>query len=355
MSLGTCWPRHGAHRAILPSVATLGATVRSVAVRPICGTLLGVVFLGNAVAAQEDAPEQVPARVAALLGELADDARPARAQTIAALGALRAEAVAALPALTACLQDHDPEVVAAAVHALGKVGPYGTEPESIIEAIALHAFPDPRIGGTAPRHAHSLGDVGRTFNRLRIDPQAKTGELIDLLRGDLPFPREFAAELLAERQDPDAIDALREAVVGTHPIKCRSSWRTAGTSGSFSCRVDAGDAIRAAAARALVATAPQRAAAAPGYAWLLQHGTLAERRDAAMTLGRLGAPAREILDALRAALGDDDVQVLREAITSLSALGPVAAPASAQLRKLQTHTDEQIRRRAAAALRQIER
>lgn len=317
------------------------------------------ILAASTLPAQEAAADPTLVSVEALIGKLTNPARRdsdalASARVIEELATLRSRAVIAVPVLLECLQAADPHVVAAAVHALGEIGPYASEPEAIVGRIAVHAFPGPAIRGEA-RFVHTIEDVGRTFQRLRVDPRTATSDLIALLQGDQPFGREFAAELLAERHDPKAIDALRQALVDEHPIKCRFSWKSEGSAGSFSCRVDVGEPIRAAAARALVATAPQRAEAAPGYTWLLRHGALAERRDAAMAVGRLGARADEVVDALCAALDDADVQVLREAITSLSALGPAAAPATARLRELRTHSDEQIRRRADAALRQIER
>jgi HEAT repeat protein len=74
-----------------------------------------------------------------------------------------------------------------------------------------------------------------------------------------------------------------------------------------------------------------------------------------MALGRCGAAAAPAVPDLLAAISDEDedLRVIREAITALGMVGPKAADAVPSLETLTQHEDRQIAARAKAALRQI--
>jgi hypothetical protein len=103
------------------------------------------------------------------------------------------------------------------------------------------------------------------------------------------------------------------------------------------------------AARKLEAS--QRALIA-GYRLL--HGAKVEAQlRLAMQLGQLGKDAAAAVPDLVKALALD-ARVAREAVTALGMIGPAAKEAVPALRDLAQSKDEQLRVRAAAALRQIE-
>ena len=110
--------------------------------------------------------------------------------------------------------------------------------------------------------------------------------------------------------------------------------------------------LRRTFARAIVAIDPASRSVAARTA-LLQLGDDAERRAAAMALSNAEI---EALPALRRALrAERDIRVLREVVTAVGTLGPAARDAAAELDRLSQHRDPQLRARAAAARRQLDK
>lgn len=109
-------------------------------------------------------------------------------------------------------------------------------------------------------------------------------------------------------------------------------------------------------AELLVTVAPDDPRVLPALVFRLARAReAAARLAAAVALGELGEKSRDAVPALVVATADPSGEVAREAITALGMIGPGAADAILTLQALAGSDDEPMRRRAAAALRQIQR
>ncbi len=173
------------------------------------------------------------------------------------------------------------------------------------------------------------------------------------------LPRLLGAELLADRGPSarSALPALREALVATHPE--REVLRPQDIADGFErppvpAKVSMDLEIHTAVARAMERIAGDDPSVAVAFAYRMLNDPLpAQRMDAAMTLGRFGPEAVEVVPQLRQALGDAEMGVVAEAITALGMIGPAAKDAIPTLETLTEHEDKQIAERAKAALRQV--
>ena len=173
--------------------------------------------------------------------------------------------------------------------------------------------------------------------------------------------RLLSAELLADRGPSarSALPALRKALTASHPkdliVRPQDIVPSARLDPySVGIEVSMDSEIHAAVARAMESIAGDDPSVAVAFAYRMLNDPLpAQRMDAAMTLGRFGPEAAEVVPQLREALGDAEMGVVAEAITALGTIGPAAKGAIPTLENLTEHEDRQIAERAKAALRQV--
>jgi hypothetical protein len=188
--------------------------------------------------------------------------------------------------------------------------------------------------------------------RMKVNPEASTETLLEILKSNRRFQREVAAEELGRRRARAAIPLLSRLV-------SRVPYAKSGEGRGIIYRRELAvvtDDFKARAVRALLMIDPDdpRVAVAHGYQ-LRRHPDARTRWKAAMALGRCGAAAAPAVPDLLAAISDEDedVRVIREAVTTLGMVGPKAADAVPILETLTQHENRQIAARAKAALRQI--
>lgn len=328
--------------------------------------VLPSLLLSTRVPAQ-DLPA-VPTDLARCLRDLGDDER--------ALDAVRVlvrrgdAAVAAL--MTAIETPHfrdDPDRMAAAVYALGKLGDTAA-PAAKLLLDELHEASDP----VARNIFWALGEVGPKA-------QADGMRILDALVEARPAPgwnhQEWAfacrrielgldvpldeLEKLFQTKDHGSLVAAAGVVLrfpaGSDRVpadavakaweRVRADWAAYG---------EGHRRVALELARAVARHAPDSTEADLARAALLQHHDVEIRVHAAMQLGQHAAADPSIpVRALRAALGDGSVLVRREAVTALGLLGASAVTARPDLESLREDPDAQIRARAAAALRALDK
>ncbi len=93
--------------------------------------------------------------------------------------------------------------------------------------------------------------------------------------------------------------------------------------------------------------------AIPAFVHRLRSGAPLARQQAALALGALEEKAATSVGSLVEVALTADVRVAREAITALGRIGPAARAAVPALVELTKRRDEQLRRRAELALREV--
>ena len=200
-------------------------------------------------------------------------------------GSLRARLVplvsprrAALPELTLCLSDDDPEVRALACEALGRIG----DPSAVGALFGLIGDRDARVAHTAISAIQSLGSVDAERHA------------VEAARSSDPRIRRSALRIVSYFGYPGAIDVLLEA----------SS--------------DGDERIGSTAMAGLALLEDPRATAALIEA--MRHPSAPTRAAACRALSSLGS-SPEVIASLKAALGDGDAWVRYYACQSLGRLG----------------------------------
>ena len=286
----------------------------------------------------------VPALIQALASQRLSSPTP----LLQTLGAMGADAVAAVPELLVALRQGSQRTMA--LWALGQVGPWASDRIEIGEDILV------ALESSADFFRHELG---RTLSRLSMDPRASLRELEQELDNRNPFTWQFVAELLGDRRSGGEAAEVLLRILDTENLP-GSVPRVAVFSASASFRVreySAGmdDQIRLAAATSLLELIPEDPAAIPAYLVLLDCPDPEVRRKAAMALGRQGALGAEAVPKLLRTTLDRDLRLVAEAVTALGMIGPQAQLAIPKLEALTDHDNKQIAERARVALRQIRR
>jgi HEAT repeat protein len=266
-------------------------------------------------------------------------------------------AAAAVPELTALLDDPEPEVRIQTLVALGEIGPQSAPAvESIVKLLESD-----EIMGVRYVAAFALGKIGKKSDEVNHP-------LVEAARGDEPILKTISLWALA-KINPDEERVVRYAAETI-----------------VSMLSDEDPQVRSAAARALADFEGHADVVAPALVALLKDGdptvvgnvldalasigsTAVDRVANALTnadlrhyatrlLYRLGPKAAEAVPALVAALQEevadaDDVAFRLEVQLALAAIGPAAAPAVAELTKSLASDDHEIRGTACYALGKI--
>ena len=289
------------------------------------------------------------AAIDTLLATLKDGDGRARAMAADALGRVKLEAATVMAALLNALRDSDDNVCKTAAGSLGKIGAAAIEP--MIAALSDSRVSRPRHialvlarFGPASRKATDAvlamlkkGDAdGRavaiyTLTRIEAEPAAVIGPLIGALSDVKDEISETAATTLGQIGDP-AIGALIEAL-GDKKVRRPGH-----------------------AALALAMIGPSARGATDRLLALLKTGDENARGLAAYALSKVAEGKAEVISALVGVLKNDP-SPYRVQMYAAEALGRIAPPARAAIPALTealTHTNEQVRKAAAEALKNIE-
>lgn len=261
-----------------------------------------------------------------------------------------------------------PETTLSALYALGRLGQHATPAVEQLLDIAAHSRP-PELNNAF----WALGEIGPHLG-------AGRAALLQRLQPMKPEPgwahQEWAFACrrieLGNGLDFDEIDAqLREVehasqVAAAEVLRqwppgkeipedaLRSAWTAACDQWQHEhegCRRRV-----MALSRVMAHHFPRSETAAAANRILLEHWEEEVRLHAVMELGRSpGTAVKDTVGYLQKSLHDGSPLVRREAVTALGMLGADAAPATDDLRALTHDDDRQIRARAEAALRSIER
>ncbi len=299
------------------------------------------------------------AMAAKQLGETLHEKDPAlRLAAAQALGKIGVTAHVALPALMHALGDSDPAVRSAAHDALGKIGdPLRDDLADLAQAVkdqnpAVRLFAlqtltrmdlDPKT--VTPIFAGVVKDADRGLRLAGVQALGKAG----------PKAREAALPaLLIALRDPDAgvRKAAGEAMAGLGPPAAtdvpalRTALREKG----------APPELRAQAANSLGKLGAGAREAVPELAEALASPDVAVRRAAAAALVQIGPPAKGALLRLIDALGDKekDKEVRRLALEAIARLGADGKLASVDVANLIDDIDPATRKAAGAALAAID-
>ena len=188
---------------------------------------------------------------------------------------------------------------------------------------------------------------------------AAKGQLADLLTGPEVGVRLSALQLMAwaEQWGEGWTLAVEGALFSDHPKVERMRWKDAQQ--VVGTMVDYSDSIHALAASLLLRFEGQPQSAM-GLVWQLENGDPRDRRAAAMGLGTAlagtepGPRVRAAVTALMAAAEGEDVDLARDAVTSLGMLEGAAHVALPVLARLGRHADRGLAARAQAARQRIE-
>ena len=180
-----------------------------------------------------------------------------------------------------------------------------------------------------------------------------------------PIVREFAAERLAYLSlEEEEIEGLMDALEMVHPrgqtVKRVVFQYQSGTA-RLGRRIilqnyeeaDYDQRIHRAAAETLLLKSVEPKYIQRAHRFLARSGDECLRMLSCRALGQATEDPRAAVGVLRAALGDDSVFVVRDAVTALGNLGPIAANATPDLEKLADTDDKQLVARVRVALRQI--
>jgi HEAT repeat protein len=266
-------------------------------------------------------------------------------------------AAAAVPELTALLDDQEPEVRIQTLVALGEIGPQSAP--AVAEIVKL--LESDSITGTRYAAAFALGRIGQKSDEVNH-------ALVEAAREDDPTLKTLSLWALA-KINPDQERVVRYAAETI-----------------VSMLSDENPQVRSAAVRALVDFEGHADVVAPALVALLKDGDPAVvgnvldalasigpkvvdrvanaltnadlRHYATRLLYRLGPKAAEAVPDLVAALQEevadaDDVAFRVEVQLALAAIGPAAAPAVAELTKSLASDDHEIRGTACYALGKI--
>jgi HEAT repeat protein len=296
------------------------------------------------------------------------DDRKTREQAIWALGRIGPAAAIAVPPLISALSD--PEVYSRAAAALGRMGPVAAE--AVPSLIA--AFFKDRDGWSA---ASALAQMGSAASQAVPELVAAiTDKSHGYWRGEI-------AGYVLSWMGPAAAAAVRPLVAVLLDPSAADGWEASSALGHMGeVAVEAVPALTAAlrhndleirrrAVRVLGQLGGVAVEAVPELIAILTNTgskvtvTVEQRtefslrkevelrREAARALGRIGPAASEVLPALIALIGGDNMWVSRSAIEALGDIGHDAVQAARPLAAALSHRDEFIRRAAARTLEKI--
>ena len=198
-------------------------------------------------------------------------------------------------------------------------------------------------------------DALRTYSRTFLAADASLDRLVDGLRHDNPYVRELAIQLLARRNvaSDAVVDGLARALREDHPktIQCHEDDDLAHQ--GFEIGLDLDRRLHHRAALALFQIAADDPRSVPAHEFLLGRPGPEIRRRAAMALGRIGAPAAAAIETLVEGLDADGLEVQREIATALGMIGTMTEAVRTALERAAASNDQNLRRRAAAALRSL--
>ncbi|OYR55638.1 HEAT repeat domain-containing protein [Halorubrum halodurans] len=254
---------------------------------------------------------------------------------IAAANALaRLDEPSALPAVVGALSDPDPRVRLRACHACGTFGDSRAVP-GLIDRLD----DDPRVRRAA---ANALGAVGTDR---ALEP------LIDLLEDPDESLRRIAAGALGNASSPKPVEPLARAL-GDESAIVRNAAVYSVIELLSNVPTEHSHAVRDRVVSELKA-ADDETVVEPLAEILTEGKQSRQRRNAAWILGRVADPDSEpAVEALAAALDDDDAQTAQFAATSLTNLGgPVVE--DRLLDRLGTERPDEVRAKAVFVLGQV--
>jgi HEAT repeat protein len=319
---------------------------------------------GTGGRADEDAPPAGAIPELDILKHLAGlkaDNPDVRKKAARDLGEFGLAAKAAVPRLIATLRDTVPEVRQAAAAALGNIGPEAREAARPLSQAVKDA--DPQVREAAAKALGQIRPADREAVQALIDtlhdPSDRVRSAAVVALGKIgPAAKGAVPELVRVLRDRQAKPDLRRAAA---EALGRAEADAAAVAGALTEALRDPDAgVRSAAALTLGrigADAKQPVSAlagiGPALSQLLQAPEADVRQAAAVALGMLGPEARGAVPALAGALGDKATEVRWVAAEALGNLGREAREAVPALRGALADPFLEVRRAAAFALGQI--
>jgi HEAT repeat protein len=311
-----------------------------------CGTLLGL-------AASASAQVFLGKNTQGWLQELDRSEVPVRRNAAYALGKLGGQAAPAVPALLGRLRDESPKVREAAAYALGEIGQHGISDPGLVVALAGALKDEDYLVRRSA--AYGLGSLGR-------NAAPAVGALVDALndsKGEVKQNAAWALGKIGEAGVPGIRKALgdadslvkRDAAAALAPLDPKVSRPALGELLPL-CR-DPNTETRKAAVIVLVKiVAPEDTAALAPLRPLLDAGEDPEvRANAALALSNIGGKdAAAAVPALLDALRRGDAELRRQAAAAIRNIGPDAKDAVPDLIKALADPDGETRANAALAL-----
>jgi HEAT repeat protein len=272
-----------------------------------------------------------PAAVPSLIGQLESATPVVRKRAMSALASMEHEAAGAIPALLRCLQDHDGEMRASAVEALGKIADKAMDVQvepAILSAIKDH---DRRVRMKA---AEALG-------MMRLESESAIGALIITMRDRDQGVRHEASNSLG-RIGIAAIPELARMLRRDKEFTERAALTLSQIARYDGCSHRKGESVEQAHGRIKAARKELFAA--------LRDENAKTRNGAAQALGYIG---EDIVPELLSALGDVSPPVRIGAAQALRFVGADAASAIESLRARLSDSNLEVRRAAESALEAI--
>jgi WD40 repeat protein len=300
----------------------------------------------NALAAV--GPSAVPALITAYKTAVANNRR--RLAVLTTLGAMGADAVAAVPMLSSALSDKTPEIRTAAAGALGRLGP-----GAVAAMLPLLSSNDAGVRGAA--EAALLNDrmlpiVIKAAGRDR-DARTRLTALAAIAR-------------MGDKAEARAMPVLFEALQDKDPAIRAAGIRTIGAVGSgdrdtvemlalLMSVTEEDRAVRLAAAQAIGAFGRPAAHAAASLLGLFEEPRAEDLQlIAGEALAKLGPLPTEAVPALLKALDDKRYQVRVRIAEVIGNLGTEARDYAAEIQKrISAEQDEEVRRKLGEALKKI--
>ncbi len=302
-------------------------------------------------------PRAVPGLLA-VLGDFGDQSELGARRRMRALRCLRLIGPAVADAVVPTLLDHVARDISrddvALLITVAQLVPGVTDKERMIATVRAIEIRSP--GGQPLARFRRWVDKMRLWydvhQRLSWTATDDVDALARDLRGEDPLRRRFAAEHLGRlgAAAAPAIDVLIETErTEKHPRVTRRK-------GVGSLTADFHDLVRDAAAIAIARIDPARVEARRGLTLLLLADCPDERLRALMAMTPSLAPdAFDVVPAVVEATDDADLRVAEEAVSTLGRLGDRRVVVIERLRELRSSSDARLQKRAAAALRSLDR
>ncbi|MHC4819607.1 MAG: HEAT repeat domain-containing protein, partial [Planctomycetota bacterium] len=278
--------------------------------------LLLVLTLACSVAAQDE------------IAQLRDPDPNVRRRAAERLGEQRT--AAAVPVLIDAAYDPSAYVSAAAVDALGRIGPAAREAVPWLEELALAHT------GFHDRVQRAVGAIGRSPPKVPalIVWLRKNGMQAETLEG---IRKELVDAVLPALSHKNArVRGQAALVLG----RCAPAEPRV-VAALFAARAHESPYVRGQVFRALV---KDGATAAQAFAKELEHDDVSVRRVAALALKRMGRHARVAMPALIRAVKDEDIHVRSDAIRAIGSQRAAPKEAVIALTEVLEETDERLRR-----------